>query len=43
MCHHLNLQLGNYFWQKKCEVFTEFDVRLFADEDTICRPDLLVL
>ena len=39
----LRRQLEDYFDNKTCEVFTEHDVQLFEDEDTVYRPDLLVI
>ncbi|MCL2520504.1 MAG: Uma2 family endonuclease [Spirochaetaceae bacterium] len=40
---YLNVQLFNYFDNKGYIVIPDFDVQLFEDEDTIYRPDLLVL
>ncbi|MCL2519702.1 MAG: Uma2 family endonuclease [Spirochaetaceae bacterium] len=37
------LQLANYFEDKPCQVFQDIDVQLFKDEDTIYRPDILVV
>ncbi|MCL2520925.1 MAG: Uma2 family endonuclease [Spirochaetaceae bacterium] len=39
----LSRQIGNHLVDKTCEGYADLDTQLFEDEDTIVRPDLLVV